>query len=150
MLPAKLFAILTILPLGAALLEGKPTPQSVDMYVHTTYFVVTIGERRPQIEMALVTGCFALIYFAAARWVKHPLNNSLGLAHFAMATVGFVALLLSEHALRSMTSWSVRGGQAPIQWPFYAFPGGGLCFLISCAAFATNIVWTAAKSFRSR
>lgn len=78
MLPAKLFAILTILPLGAALLEGKPTPQSVDMYVHTTYFVVTIGERRPQIEMALVTGCFALIYFAAARWVKHPLNNFSG------------------------------------------------------------------------
>jgi hypothetical protein len=45
--------------------------------------------------LALASACFALTYFAASRWVSHPPNNSLGLLHFAMATIGFVLLLLS-------------------------------------------------------
>lgn len=72
MLAAKLLATLTILQAGLALLESE-RHQSIDIYIHATYFV--IPEFLPQIVLALGSGFFGLVYFAASRWVSHTLNN---------------------------------------------------------------------------
>ena len=77
MLSARLFAALAILQFGLAMFENKTAHQSIDVYFHATYFVV--AKTHLQILQALASACFALIYLAAARWVLHPLNNSLGL-----------------------------------------------------------------------
>jgi heme/copper-type cytochrome/quinol oxidase subunit 1 len=76
MLSARLFAALAMLQFGLAMFESKTAHQSIDVYFHATYFVV--AKTHLQILQALASACFALIYLAAARWVLHPLNNSLG------------------------------------------------------------------------
>jgi heme/copper-type cytochrome/quinol oxidase subunit 1 len=148
MLSAKLFATLAILQFGLALLESKPH-QSIDIYLHSTYFV--IAKFHLQILLALASGFFGLVYFAASRWVLHPLNNSLGLAHFVIATIGFVLLSMSFSALRSAASATGPPiGQSRNHLPLLLFlVGGVLCFLLGCASLAVNCTWTAVTAFRS-
>lgn len=146
MLSAKLFATLAILQVGLALLESKTASQSTDIYLHATYFV--FKGIHMQIFLALASVCFALTYFAASRWVLHPLNNSLGLTHFAMATIGFVLISVSLFTLRSAAS---ANGllRAPNSWPLLASLVGLLCFLLGCATLAVNCTWTTITVFRS-
>ena len=145
MLSAKLFATLAILQLGLAILESKTAPQSIHVYLHATYFVFGI---HLQIFLALASACFALIYFAASRYVLHPLNNSLGFTHFAMATIGFVLISVSLFTLRSASS---ANGllRAPHSWPLLASLVGLLCFLLGCATLAVNCTWATITVFRS-
>jgi heme/copper-type cytochrome/quinol oxidase subunit 1 len=148
MLSAKLFATLAILQFGLALLESK-AHQSIDIHLHSTYFV--IAKFHLQILLALASGFFGLVYFAASRWVLHPLNNSLSLTHFVMATIGFVLLSMSFSALRSAASATGPPiGQSPNHLPLRLFlVGGVLCFLSGCASLAVNCTWTAVTAFRS-
>jgi heme/copper-type cytochrome/quinol oxidase subunit 1 len=99
MLSARLFSVLATLQLGLAVLENKTTHRSIDVYFHATYFVV--AKTHLQVLQALASACFALIYFAASRWVSHPQNNSLGLTHFVMATIGSVLFSVSLSAFGS-------------------------------------------------
>jgi hypothetical protein len=96
MLSAKLFAALAILQLSFPLLESRAAYQSVDVYFHATYFV--IAPMHLHILLALISACSALIYFAAFRWLLHPLRNSLGLMYFVLATTAFVLLSMSLFA----------------------------------------------------
>jgi heme/copper-type cytochrome/quinol oxidase subunit 1 len=146
-LSAKLFATLAILQLGLALLEGK-THLSVDIYVHATYFV--IARFHLQILLALASGFFGLIYFAASRWVSHPLNNSLGLTHFVMATIGFVLLSVSLSEFRSAAASGSPSVQAMNHWPFLAATFGLLCLILGCAILAVNCGLTAIRVFQLR
>jgi len=115
MLSAKFFAALAVLQLGFALLAARAANQSLDVYFHATYFV--IAPIHLQILLAISSACFALIYFAAFRWLPHPLSNSLGLTHFVLATIAFVLLsggcLCSRQTRQQMAyHWShhqVRG-----------------------------------------
>jgi heme/copper-type cytochrome/quinol oxidase subunit 1 len=133
MLSAKLFATLAILQLGLALLESKTGHQSIDVYFHATYFV--IAKFHLQTLLAVVNGFFGLVYFAASRWVSHPLNNSLGLTHFVLATIGFVLLSVSLPALRSAAASGSPAVQTINYWPFVASALGLLCFLLWVAPF---------------
>ena len=81
--------------------ENKTAHQSIDVYFHATYFVA--AKTHLQILQALASACFALICLAAARWVLHPLNNSLGLTHLVVATIGTVLLSVSLSAFVSLT-----------------------------------------------
>lgn len=147
MLSAKLFATLAILQLGFALLETK-SHQSIDVYFHATYFV--ISPIQLQILLALTSVCFALIYFAAFRWLAHSLNNSLGLTHFVLAAIGFVLLSMSLSALGSATPANgLATVAAPSPWKLLAIAIGVLSFLLGCATLAVNFVWTAITLFRS-
>jgi Cytochrome C and Quinol oxidase polypeptide I len=119
MLSAKLFAALSVLQVGLAVLESTTTAQPIDIGVHGTYLVV--GRIDLQIMLALASACFALTYFAASRWVSHPLNNSLGLIQFAVTTIGFILLLLCLYALRSSGPANGLPGHAPNLAAFRAF-----------------------------
>jgi heme/copper-type cytochrome/quinol oxidase subunit 1 len=148
MLSAGLFAALAILQVGLALLESRTTQPSIDVLVHATYFVV--GKIQLQILLALASACFALIYFAFSRWTLHPLNNSLGVTHFVMATIGFVLLSMTLSALSSAAlAIGLPAGQALNYWPGFALSGGVFCFLLGCAALAVNCTRTAIMVFRS-
>jgi heme/copper-type cytochrome/quinol oxidase subunit 1 len=93
--------------------ENKTAQQSI---VHATYFVV--AKTHLQILQALASACFALIYLAAARWVLHPLNNSLGLTHLVVATIGSVLLTVSLSAFVSLASASGLSAIPPANhWP---------------------------------
>ena len=145
MLAARLFAALAILQFGLAMFENKTAQQSI---VHATYFVV--AKTHLQILQALASACFALIYLAASRWVLHPLNNSLGLTHLVVATMGSVLLSVSLSAFVSLASASGLSAIPPANhWPLLACFAGVLCFLSGCAMLAVNCRWTAITVFRS-
>jgi heme/copper-type cytochrome/quinol oxidase subunit 1 len=144
MLSAKLFVALSVLHVGIAALGSRTTPQPINIGVHGTYLVV--GRIELQIMLALASACFALTYFAASRWVSHPLNNSLGLVHFAITMIGFVLLSLSLYMLRSSAPANDLPGQAR---PFFAILAGVLCFLSGCATLAVNCIWTTLTTFWS-
>ena len=146
MLTAKLFAALSVLQVGLAVLESRTTPQPIDIGVHGTYFVV--GRIELQIMLALASACFALTYFAASRWVAHSLNSSLGLMHFVIATTGLV-LLLSFDTLKPSTPANGLPYQAPNHWPLFALLAGVFCFLSGCATLAVNCIWTTLATFWS-
>ena len=144
MLSAKLFVALSVLQVGVAVLGSRTTPQPINIGAHGTYLVV--GSIELQIMLALASACFALTYFAASRWVSHPLNNSLGLVHFAITTIGFGLLSLSLYMLRSSAPANDLPGQAR---PFFAILAGVLCFLSGCTTLAVNCIWTTLTTFWS-
>jgi heme/copper-type cytochrome/quinol oxidase subunit 1 len=158
LLLTKLFSLLAILLFGFSLLEGRTPHQSIDIVLHSTYFVV--ANIHVLIVQALTSACFALIYFAAARRVSQSLNNSLGLAHFGLVAIGFVLTALAMSAIGSATVSSglpskiyiatakMSGESAPSLWPFFAFCLGTVSFFLGCAVFAVNLASTAVKVLR--
>jgi Cytochrome C and Quinol oxidase polypeptide I len=103
----KFFAALAVLQLGFALLAARAANQSLDVYFHATYFV--IAPIHLQILLAISSACFALIYFAAFRWLPHPLSNSLGLTHIVLATIAFVLLSGVSVRARLDSRWLTTG-----------------------------------------
>jgi heme/copper-type cytochrome/quinol oxidase subunit 1 len=146
MLSAKLFAVLAVLQLGFALLESRTAHQSVDVFFHATYFVIPIIHLR--FLLALTSACFALIYFAAFRWLLHPLSNSLGLTHFVMATIGLVLLSVYLFAPGSAAN-DLSAVPVPSHGTLLAAVIGALSFLFGCATLAVNCTWAAIAVFRS-
>jgi heme/copper-type cytochrome/quinol oxidase subunit 1 len=144
MLYAKLFVALATLQISVALLESRLGHQSEEVFYNPGS--VVIGPILLQVLLALATGCFALTYFAAVRWLSHPLSNSLGLAHFVVATIGFIYISLSVHVLRSAGPPMIS---ISLHWLLVAVSVGLLSFLLGCATFAVNCTWTAIKVFRS-
>jgi len=145
MRPAKLFAILAIFQLCLALVNGPPRP--IDVYFHATYFVV--GHTHLVGLMALTSVLFALVYFAASRWVSHPLSNSLGLIHFVFALAGFL-FMSSAFTIGSAMASRFRAEAVFTHWLLLVFLAGSFCFLLGCATLATNCVWTAISVFRTK
>lgn len=145
MLAAKLFATLTILHVGLALLESE-TRRSIDIHIHDTYFV--IPGFLLQIVLALVSGFFGLVYFAASRWVSHPLNNSLGLTHFALVTIGYVLLWVFLSAPGSAAGTGSMAVPAIKHWTFCAATLGLLSSLLGCTILALNCGLTAIRAFQ--
>jgi len=147
MLTAKLFALLTILLLGLAVLE-RTAHQHADIYFHGTYFVV--ARIHVKILQAIVSAFFGLTYFAAARWLLRPLNNSLGLAQFVLASLGIVLMSLAMNALKV---GAMRAGPPEATrhlQPYLAFKAGAVSFLLGCGVFVVNIAWTALRISRPR
>jgi len=147
MLMAKLFALLTISLLGLGALE-KTSLQQPDIYYHCTHFVVSrISVRLLQ---AIISACFGLIYFAAARWLLHPLNNSMGLAQLLLVTIGFVLMSLAMKALNAEVSRPALPEETRHLWPPFAFKGAAVSFLLGCGVFTVNLTWTAFQLLRPR
>ena len=148
MLSAKLFATLAILQVGLALLGSKPSYESIDVYIHATYFV--IGHFHLMGLLAITSGFFALVYLAASQWVLYPLNNSLGITHFILALTGFLLLWVALFSIKSATATGQPlDGVVINHWRFPAFFVGGFCFLLGCVTLAVNCAWTALAAFRT-
>jgi heme/copper-type cytochrome/quinol oxidase subunit 1 len=148
MLSAKLFATLAIMQVALALLGSKAPSKSSDVYFHATYFV--IGHIHLMGLTALASACFALIYFAASRWVLRPLNNSLGITHFVLALVGYILLLVAIYWIRAMTASGEPVGRVVNHWHVLAFLVGVFCFLLGCVTLVVNCAWTTIAAFRSQ
>jgi len=148
MLSAKLFATLAIMQVALALLESKTPSKSIDVYFHATYFV--IGHVHLIGLTARTSACFALIYFAASRWVLRPLNNSLGITHVVLALAGFILLFVAVYWKRDVTAGGEPAGPAVNHWHFLALLVGVFCFLLGCLTLAVNCTWTAIAALRSR
>jgi heme/copper-type cytochrome/quinol oxidase subunit 1 len=151
MLPAKLFATLAVLQatlaLFFALVRSRTLSLSMDVFLHATYYV--IGRVELMGLAALISACFALIYFAASRWVLRPLKNSLGIAHFVFALIGFALLFAHLLLMRSLIPF----GDEPVNrslafFASLAFFVGGFSFFLGCATLAVNCAWTAIAVFR--
>jgi len=147
MLTAKMFALLTILLLGLAAL-GRTTRQHADIYFHGTYFVV--ARIHVKILQAVVSACFGLIYFASARWLSHPLNDSVGLAQFVLVTLGLVVVSLAMNPLNAEAARAGLPEATPHLWPYLAFRAGAVSFLLGCGVFVVNLIWTALQISRLR
>ena len=137
MLSAKLFAALAILQLALAPL--KLSRGGLDVYSHGTYRVIPNSQL--QIWMALVSAFFALIYFAAFRWLPRPLSNSLGLAHFVMVTAGLVLFWVTISTPISVIP--------PTPAQDITLLVAVFSIALGCVLLAVNCVWTVAVAFRS-
>ena len=126
---AKLFALLTALVLSLELLRVPLVVRHMDIQFHGTYFVV--AHFHALILEVLVGATFAFTYFAAARWFPNSLNSFLASTHFALTAVAFVLINLATTGFRGL-----------------ALRLGALSFLLACAAFVTNVGWTAIKLCR--
>ncbi len=146
MRPAKLFAWLAILQLGLAVLERR-TLSGVDIYFHATYFVV--GQAYWLGFLAMTSALFALVYFAAFRWMLHPLNNSLGLMHFVFALAALVFLHIAVFTKDSAIVNGFPASREAYRWVPFALLAGPFCFLLGCATLAVNCVWTGISVFRA-
>lgn len=139
MLSAKLFAALALLQTGWALFERETSHRSFDIYFHATYFV--IGKIHVVVLLALTSACFALIYFAASRWLRHPLNSAVGLLHVVLSTITFSIFLVCMSSLGFETT-------ANHHWRLLACLVGVACFLAGWAVLVMNCIWTAVRYFR--
>ena len=109
---------------------------------NATIFVV--GKVHLEISLALCCACFALIYFAVARWAPLPLYNSLGLAHFTMATLWVCPHVCASAgpAMQSVASWAGLTGQAVWRWTIFELFAGLICFHLGWLVFGVNGAWT--------
>ncbi len=137
-LPAKLFAsaaLVLALIASLALVLGWVDRAGIDVYMHFTYFVVTI----PHVFLlwAIIFGLFAALYFAFFRWLRLPLNPKLSRLHFILIVLSLVLLmgqlLVLQHTIGSYPneSWYAMINFA---LPAYAFALGCLLFIV-------NLLW---------
>src|SRR5258708_35543039 len=149
MLTAKLFATVAIMQVAlVALFKSKTPSKSIDVFFHATYFV--IDHIHLMGLTALVSACFALIYFAASRWVLRPLNNSLGITHFVLALAGYILLFVAVYSIRAMAASGGPLGRAVKHLDVLSFLGGVFCFLLGFVTLAVNCAWTAIAAFRAQ
>jgi hypothetical protein len=82
----------------------------------------------------LVCAIFAFIYFAAARWLARPLNQSMGLVSFTFIALAFIVWLI--------VGFSIGRDSPPSTWQIGVLFGAIFGFMFGCALFAVNVAWT--------
>lgn len=136
MLTARLFATLAgIWAILAFLARGRLVPVR-NLYLHFTN--ITLGPYYWQLLGALVCTIFAFIYFAAARWIARPLNQSMGLVSFTFIALAFIVWLV-------VGSFIQRDSQ-PSTWQIGALFGAIFGFMFGCALSGVNLAWTLFRS----
>jgi heme/copper-type cytochrome/quinol oxidase subunit 1 len=155
MLAAKLFGALSILVAFLALVSSARSSLSIDIYVHSTYIV--LSPRIPLLLIAVLSAVFALVYVAVARWSPRKLNGFLSLLHFVVTVVG---VLLVAVAITNVGDMSIKPGAAYVAtarmegdavfslWPSHALEVGVLTLIIGGFVFVANLAVTMAKLLR--
>lgn len=146
MLPAKLFAGLTVFYsvfIGLAFLKSSP---SLDLYVHSTYFVF-----RPLLVPLFCTLTdlnFAVLYYVGARIFQARWNRPLSLLHFASLVV--VALSLSVSFLAPARAANGPEAGEVFRWYFLPLFLGILSYVVGFVLFAVNLTLVAVQVVRAR
>jgi len=129
MLTAKLFAglasILTLIVFLAKLRALPPVP----IYL--------------QLIAALASVIFAVTYFTAARWMRTPLNQTLGLVQIAFIGISVGAFVFAVYLYPSLSSEADSAS-------YYFIVLSALGFLVGCALFAANAAWLVIRLVRVR
>ena len=126
MLTAKLFAGLAgilVLVVSVAKLRALPP---VPIYL--------------QLAGALACVIFAYTYFNAERWLRTPLNQTLGLVH-----AGFVGISVGAFGFAVYLHPS---SPSEIDLSSHLIAASAVGFLIGCALFAANSVWALIRFLR--
>lgn len=142
-LPAKLFAAVTVLfAILAGLARLRPLP-GLDVGIHSTYFV--IGPARVLLFCTLMSANFAVLYYAVSRLVHGRWNRTLSVLHFSL----FLSFAVSLSVLLVVFSISSESEQA-IRWAVVAWLLGVLSFVSSLLVFAINLTLTVVQQVRAR
>jgi len=89
---AKFFSIAFVLFLIYGLLSGIFLGNSaIDIQMHDTYFV--IAHFHIFILFSLIFAFYAIAYFVIPKMIKRKLNETLGLLHFALTTIGILSFI---------------------------------------------------------
>src|SRR6266481_7942522 len=116
MLAAKLFAglasLLTLIGFQANLRALPPVPIYLELVA------------------ALACVIFAVTYFTTARWMRTPLNQTLGLVHVGFIGISVGAFGFAVYLYPSLSSEP--------DFASYLIVSSALGFFVSCALFAAN------------
>src|SRR5438445_11878794 len=128
MLAAKLFAglasILTLIGFLAKLRALPPVP----IYL--------------QLVAALACVIFAVIYFTAARWMRTPLNQTLGLVHVRFIGISVCSFGFAVYLYPSLSNEADFASSLIVS--------SALGFFVGCALFAANAAWVVIRLVRVR
>lgn len=130
MLTGKLFAGLTGLLLVFAVLAKlklHPLPP-VPVYL--------------QVVVALFCVIFASTFMLAELWVRPSLNQTVGLVQFGFVAISGCVLVFEFDVFPLFSN-------KPDPLGFYLIPVAALTFLIACALFVANAIWTVIRVFRA-
>lgn len=94
------------------------------------------------LQLATAFAClvFAATYFNAARWLRAPLNQTLGLVQ-----VGFIGISVGGFSFAVYLHPSPPG---LADLSSYLITASALAFLVGCALFAANSVWAVIRFIR--
>ena len=89
--------------------------------------------------VAILSACFALVYFGLEKKVNHPANVPLTVVHLV-----FFLLAVLGHTVHTLWWWRVLGQDHPINetLPMWSVLLSISAFAICCLAFVVNIFWT--------
>jgi len=110
----------------------------MNLYLHFTY--IALSSYNWQLLGALVCAIFAFIYFAAARWLARPLNQSMGLVSFTFIALAFIVWLF--------VGFLIGRDSPPSTWQIRALFGAISGFILGCGLFAVNVARTLFRMFR--
>jgi|SRR5579863_883124 len=153
MLPAKLFAGLTLSSSVLAGLAWIFAPPSADMSAPhlalggNVFFA--IGPALVPLFCAVTSLNLAVLYFAAVRIFRAEWNRTLSFLHFALTVVaavsGSIVYPVAAHYGNRAT-----GGESALGWVFVSVVLGILCFIVSYVVFAMNLLSVAVQLVRAR
>jgi hypothetical protein len=147
MLPARLFAGLTLafsICAGLAWLFAWP---AADIAVHDRYFL--FGPSLVPLFCALTCANFAVLYYAAVRIFHAKWNRTLSFVHFALSVCfgvfGSVVFPMAAHYGNG-----ANAGEVALVWVFVALLLGILSFVASYVIFAISLMSVAVQIVRAR
>ena len=113
-------------------------------------FIVSVGKFRvlPPVPVylqfvgGLVCVIFAFTYFNAARWLRTPLNQTLGLVQ-----LGFVSISVGTFGF---AVYLHRSSPTGADLSSFLITGSALGFLLGCALFAVNSAWAVIRFIHSQ
>ncbi|MGB2899303.1 MAG: hypothetical protein WBB89_08565 [Candidatus Acidiferrum sp.] len=143
MLSARLFAVLGVV-LAAAAASGAARLLPLDIHLHGTYFAFS-----PNLVLwfcSLTSINFAILYYAAEKFVPTRWSRALGHAHFVLFSL--FTLLLVVFAI-GVGRWDSTRPEA-MSWLVIPWFLGILSFLLGLILFAVNLALTIIRSARAR
>ena len=146
MLPAKLFAGLTVVYSVFVGLARLTSSAPLDVYVHSVYFV--LGPMLVPLFCALTSLNFAVLYYAAVRIFQARWNGPLSLLHFVSSV--FVALSLSVAFLASAHAFTGPEAGEALRWRILPLFFGILSYVAGFVLFAVNLALVAVQVVRAR
>jgi hypothetical protein len=146
MLPAKLFALFAVLFALCAGLARLGAFPAVDVGIHDRFF--SVGPVLVLLYCAITSINFALLYYAAIRFLHARWNRAMSILHGAL----FLCFAISFSVLFALSARAGNGGPSgeEMRWVFVPFLLGIFSLAASFVVFAVNLTLTVVHLVRAR